>query len=83
LQAHTTAASAERALDFEAWLLGEYKDGYSGINLTPFTLHSLLSDSNDYLASEYISSFDDDHPNTATGKVVGDKMVKHLAKYIK
>ena len=82
LQNHTTPEAAARALKFEKWLLGEYKNKYSGKNLAPFGLHSLLSDSAGYLKSDYIESQDDDHPNENSGKVVGAAIVKHLNNFL-
>jgi len=82
LQASTTSTAAQLALDFETWLIGEYKEEYSGTNLAPFALHSLLSDSSGYLASAYISSQDNDHPNAASGNVVGEAIIEHLTEYV-
>lgn len=82
LKSHTTTEAAQRALNFEDWLVNEYKNGYSGNNLAPFKLHSLLSDSEGYLASDFISSQDDDHPNAHAGEVVGPALVSHLAPFV-
>ena len=78
LKAHTSAASAARALQFENWLMGEFKTQYEGKNLAPFRLHSLLSDDDGYLAAEFISSPSDDHPNNHSGQVVGAAIWPHL-----
>ncbi len=51
-------------------------------NLAPFPLHSLLANSNGYLASSYQSDPADDHPNDKSGEVVGEAMWKHLNKAI-
>lgn len=53
-----------------------------GSNLAPFALHSLLSDSNGYLASAYQSDPSDDHPNNKSGEAVGEAMWKHLNEAI-
>jgi len=82
LQVNTSASDASRSLEFERWLLNEYKDNYTGSNLSPFSLHSLLSTSSGYLHSTYISSPDDDHPNNLTGPVVGDAMWRHLDSFL-
>ena len=52
------------------------------INLAPFQLHSILEDSNGYLAAAYQSDPSDDHPNNKSGEVVGEAMWKHLNKAI-
>lgn len=89
LQANTTAEAAQRSLKFESWLVADYVSEYqayltnhniSAKNLYPFKLHSLLSDANGYLASDYQSSSSDDHPNNHSGEVVGEAMWKHLNK---
>ena len=82
LEGSTSLAAAQRSLEFENWLLGEYKDNYSGTNLVPFGLHSLLSDNNGYLASEFISEGGDDHPNDYSGQVVGEAIWEHLKSYV-
>lgn len=78
LKDHTTPEAASRSLAFEKWLLGDYKTGYDGTNLAPFGLHTLLSDEEGYLNEEFISSQEDDHPNTNSGNVVGPALVKHI-----
>jgi len=83
LKNHTTAEAAQRALAFEDWLVGEYKDKYPGHNLAPFKLHSLLSDSEGFLKSDFIASEDDDHPNANSGAVVGPALVNHLKPFVK
>ncbi len=83
LQENTTAAAALRSLDFENWLLTDYKNDYSGSNLAPFGLHSLLSDSAGYLAADFIADPGDDHPNSYSGQIVGEAIVAYLAPYVK
>jgi hypothetical protein len=83
LKNHTTPEAAQRALEFEKWLLGEYKDNYDGKNLAPFGLHSLLSDENGYLKNDFVVSTEDDHPNAHSGEVVGEAIVEHLSLYVK
>ncbi len=86
LEAHTSAAAATRALAFETWLIGDYKTNYesqySKTNLAPFGLHTLLSDVNGYLKSDFISSSDDNHPNAYSGEVVGPALVEHLNRVL-
>ena len=83
LRVNTTAAAAKHSLDFESWLLSDYKNGYSGKNLAPLGLHSLLSDSDGYLAPDFIADPEDDHPNLYSGQVVGKAIVEHLAPYVR
>jgi hypothetical protein len=83
LKKNTTKEAAKRALEFEKWLLGEYKNGYKGNNLAPFGLHSLLSDNEGYLKSDFIADPDDNHPNAYSGEVVGEAMWKHLDSFLK
>ena len=78
LRIHTSAAEARRALEFESWLLGQYKTDFTGSNLAPFGLHSLLSDSSGFLHADFIGSPQDDHPNSRSGEVVGNAMWRHL-----
>jgi len=79
LRNNTSYAAAKRALEFEEWLLNEYKTAYTGTNLAPFGLHSLLSDSDGYLDSEFAGDDPaDDHPNSHSGTVVGEALWKHL-----
>ncbi len=82
LEENTTAAAAKRSLDFENWLLTDYKNNYSGKNLAPFDLHSLLSDSEGFLAPDFIADSEDDHPNSYSGQIVGEAIVEHLAPYV-
>jgi hypothetical protein len=82
LKNHTSAEAAQRALAFESWLVGEYKQNYRGKNLAPFKLHSLLSDSEGYLKSDFIASQEDDHPNNYSGEIVGPALVQHLEQFV-
>lgn len=78
LESHTSYSAAQRAIAFENWLIGDYKNNYNGNNLAPFGLHTLLDDDSGYLHSDFISDPNDDHPNSHSGEVVGEAMWKHL-----
>ena len=56
----------------------KYKNSYSGTNLAPFGLHSLLSDAQGYLRSEFQSFPTDNHPNAHSGGVVGPAIANFL-----
>ncbi len=83
LKNHTTPAAAQRAFEFEYWLMNDYKNNYDGKNLAPLGLHSLLSDTYGYLMSDFIASDEDDHPNNYSGEVVGPAIVIHLSSWVK
>ncbi|MEA3272885.1 MAG: hypothetical protein U9P90_04445 [Patescibacteria group bacterium] len=78
LETNTSFNAAQRSLEFENWLMEEYTNEYSRNNLAPFRLHSLLSDTDGYLHSSYISSPGDNHPNNSSGPIVGDAVWQHL-----
>lgn len=90
LETNTTHDAAQRANSFEYWLTVDYVAEYEEYlenqgknitkNLAPFQLHSILSDSNGYLAEQFQSDPYDDHPNHYSGEVVGDAMWQHLNK---
>lgn len=88
LKTNTSADAALRSLEFEDWLMDGYVNDYQNFlgsqglegidNLSPFALHSLLSDDRGFLAADFIADPSDDHPNYYSGEVVGEAMVKHL-----
>ncbi|MFA5994872.1 MAG: hypothetical protein WCW27_03220 [Patescibacteria group bacterium] len=74
----TNSDEARRALGFEQWLLGEYKNNYTGNNLAPFGLHTLLSNKNNYLKKKFVADPYDGHPRPKVGPVVGKAMREFL-----
>lgn len=74
----TNSEEAARALEFEQWLVGDYKTEYSGNNLAPFALHTLLSNQTGFLKKKYVADPYDGHPKAKTGPVVGKAIRKFL-----